>query len=67
MKNKVLKIIKSKLGNAEDNLYRARESAKGQDSSKQYGQSGMTLDEIIKQFKDEYNKIKECIKWVESK
>jgi hypothetical protein len=35
------------LSNARDNLYRARAAARGSDPSRQWGQSGRTLNEII--------------------
>jgi hypothetical protein len=43
----VIAAVKSQLSNAEDNLYRAKHAALTCDPSKQWGQSGQTLNEII--------------------
>jgi hypothetical protein len=45
--------IKVQLGNAEDNLHRARHAARGYDATKQWGQSGQTLAQIIQGYEDE--------------
>lgn len=70
MKNNVLKIVKSALAGAEDNLYRAEMqfgNMTADELGKQYGQSGKTCGEILGGYRDKQDELAECVKWVESK
>jgi len=68
MKDQVLKIVKNALAGTEDNLYRANmqfgrmtpEQLKGE-----YGQSGETCGKIMQGYRDENEKLKQCVAWVE--
>lgn len=46
-RNRLLELAQNDLGSARDNLARARAAARECDPSKQWGQSGQTLNEII--------------------
>ena len=46
-RNRLLELAQNDLGSARDNLARARAAARGCDPSKEWGQSGQTLNEII--------------------
>lgn len=45
--NDIVAAVKDNLSNAKDNLYRAQMAARRSDPSKQYGESGETLQQII--------------------
>lgn len=68
MKNEALKIVRGKLGGAQDNLYRANmqfgnmtESELDQD----YGQSQKSCRSILQGYQDEESKIEKCLQWLE--
>lgn len=69
MKERVMKIVKSALGGAEDNLYRANMQfgkMTGKELAQEYGQSGRTCSEILEEYQAEVAELKRCVAWVES-
>jgi hypothetical protein len=48
--------IKSQLGNAQDNLHRAKSAARNSDPTKEWGQSGETLQQIIDGYQAEVDR-----------
>ena len=66
-KDRVLRIIKNELNNAEDNLYRANMQfvKMSDDLTLKYGQSGRTYGEILEQYQTEVSELKECIAWLD--
>ncbi len=50
--HRLVELAKQDLANARDNLYRARSAANGRDADLQWGQSGQTLNEIIRGYED---------------
>lgn len=68
MKNKVLEIVKNKLGVAEDNLYRANMQfgkMSAEELKQEYGQSGRTCGSVLAGYQNERDELIECVKWVE--
>ena len=68
MKEKVLEIVKNKLGGAEDDLARANMqfgSLTTEELDLEYGQSGRTCGEIFHEYLIQRNELKRCVTWVE--
>ena len=68
MKEKVLDIVKSKLGGAEDNLARANMQFGSLTTEKlnlEYEQSGRTCGEILHGYLIQRDELKRCVTWVE--
>lgn len=63
----VRELIVLHIGGYKDNLYRARHAAAQMDSSKQYGQSGQTLDEIIAGYEEPMQKWEAILEWYDNK
>lgn len=69
MKERVLKIVKSALCGAEDNMNRANMQfgkMTGRELAQEYGQSGRTCGEILEEYQAEVAELKRCVAWVES-
>jgi len=66
VKQKVIKIIRSSLAGAEDNLYRAKRmfDARTMDLSAEYGQSGQSCKSILDGYQKEYDELKAALDWV---
>lgn len=67
MKYQVLEIVTSALGNASDNLARAKLSFKNMhpdELDKEYGSFGQTCREIMDGYQSEVDRIKRCVEWV---
>lgn len=67
MKEYVLKILKGACG---DDLERATSAFKNcseETLDSEYGQSGKTCRQILKEYQDDRDKMKKAIAWVESK
>lgn len=64
MKDKILKILDSRLAGAEDNLYRAKMQFKHSDLSSEHGQSGRTCGDILQGYYDELDELAECRLWL---
>lgn len=66
MKEKILKIIESKISGAEDNLIRAKMqfNPATQDLSREYGQSGKSCQSIIDGYQREYDELIASKKWL---
>ena len=58
------KLIKKDLGDAQDNLYRAKLSASPANIHKQWGNNGRTLGEIISGYAKWETEAKEALEWV---
>ena len=56
-----IKALENDLGDASDNLHRARHAATCQDASKPYGQSGQTLQQIIDGYQSWYDESKSAL------
>ena len=68
MKEDVLNIVKSALAGSEDNLYRANlqfGKMTPEQLKKEYGQSGKTCGEVLQGYRDENERLKQCVAWVE--
>ena len=62
--------VKTSLGNAEDNLYRANlqfGNMTEEELDKNYGQSGRSCRSIRDGYQQGCDHLKECVQWVESK
>lgn len=57
----VIQAVKSQIANAEDNLFRANAAARSHDASKQWGQSGETLQQIIDGYQAEVDRWKRAL------
>jgi len=67
MKDKILDVLKSKLGVSSDDLYRATGafSRYTQDQMKEeHGQSGRSREQILNAYKDSVSDCESMIKWV---
>ncbi len=53
--------LQKELGNAEDNLYRAKHAAEKCNPDLQWGQSGQTLNEIIAEYQQRVDEVKSAI------
>jgi hypothetical protein len=53
--------VRIQLGNAADNLCRAQAAARSCDASKQWGQSGQTLHQIIDGYQAEHDRWKRAL------
>jgi uncharacterized protein YjbJ (UPF0337 family) len=70
MKDEIIKIVKSAMGGAEDNLYRANlqfGKMTLKELNKPYGQSDKTCAEILNGYRDHKEKLKKCIDWLQDK
>lgn len=56
IKKDLRRAVQQMLGNAEDNLYRAKRSFTGSDLSAQHGQSGKTRAEILAEYQEDYDR-----------
>jgi uncharacterized protein YukE len=68
MKEKVLKIVRQRLGVAEDDLYRAKlqlNKMNTENMQKEWGQSGMTFEDLFKRYQSSVDELKRCVDWVE--
>jgi hypothetical protein len=68
MKEQVLKIAKNALGGSEDNLYRANMQfgrMTPEQLKEEYGQSGKTCGDVMQGYRDENERLKQCVVWVE--
>jgi len=64
----VLKIVKKALGGSEANLYRANMQfgRMGPEQLKEeFGQSGKTCGDVMQWYRDENERLKQCVAWVE--
>ena len=69
MKDDVLKMVRSSLGAAQDNLYRANMKFGNMTDSEldqEYGASQRTCRSILSGYQDAERKAEKCIQWVES-
>lgn len=62
MSPRVRALIEAAIGGLEDNLYRAKCAARGHDASKQWGESGKTLQQIIDEYQTELDAMKAELK-----
>ena len=63
-KKTLLRLCDQAIGVADDNIYRARLASRGHPLNEEYGQSGLTLEQIIQGYEDgrtEYVKAKESL------
>ena len=65
MKREVRAIIKDAMGGATDNLYRCELACGANDPSKEWGQSGQTLNEIRQGYSNRVDHFNKCLKWLE--
>lgn len=56
MNQDIVKLVREKLGYACDNLHRAKSAAQRCDPSKEWVQSGQTLNEIVAGYQQEYDR-----------
>jgi len=61
------RLAENDLGNARDNLCRARAAAKSGDPSRQWGQSGQTLNDIIRGYEEWEAKALEALRSIGAK
>jgi hypothetical protein len=64
IKNRIIKILKDDLGNAADNLARAKAAFNGYSTEmldRKYGQSSQSCREILNDYQDWYNETAEAI------
>ena len=69
MKEKVLDIVKSALGGAKDNLYRANMQfgkMTQKELGEEYGQSGRTCGDVLAVYQNAEAELERCVKWVET-
>lgn len=66
MKDKILKILDSKIRGAEENLYRAKMQCRDADLGSEYGQSGRTCGDILQGYYDELDELVEMRSWLRS-
>ena len=61
MNEDAITAVRIQLGNAADNLHRARAAARSVDASKPYGQSGKTLQQIVDGYQAEYDRWQQAL------
>ena len=67
MKEYVLKILKGACGDDLERATRAFENLSEKDLDVEYGYSGKTCRQVLKEYQDDRDKMKKAIAWVESK
>lgn len=67
MKEYVLKILKGACGDDLERATRAFENCSEETMNSEYGHSGKTCKQVLKEYQDDRDKMMKAISWVESK